>query len=148
MEAVRELKRAFPGKTIVADMKVMDTGAYEVEMAAKAGADVVHVLGAADDETIRDAVRAGRKYNVKVAVDLIGVPDRVARAKEVAGMGVHHVCVHVSIDKQMMGLDPIENVKEVAGAVEVPVAVAGGVNSETAPAVVDAGATVVIVGAP
>ena len=146
MEAVRELKRAFPGRTIVADMKVMDTGAYEVEMAAKAGADVVHVLGAADDETIRDAVRAGRKYNVKVAVDLIGVPDRVARAKEVAGMGVHHVCVHVSIDKQMMGLDPIENVKEVAGAVEVPVAVAGGINSETAPAVVDAGATVVIVG--
>ena len=146
MEAVRELKRAFPGRTIVADMKVMDTGAYEVEMAAKAGADVVHVLGAADDETIRDAVRAGRKYNVKVAVDLIGVPDRVARAKEVAEMGVHHVCVHVSIDKQMMGLDPIENVKEVAGAVEVPVAVAGGINSETAPAVVDAGATVVIVG--
>jgi len=146
MEVVRELKRAFPDKTIVADMKVMDTGAFEVEMAAKAGADVVHVLGAADDETIQDAVRAGHKYGVKVAVDLIGIPDRVSRAKEVAKMGIHHVCVHVSIDKQMLGLDPIENLKEVASAVDVPVAVAGGVNSETASAVVDAGATIVIVG--
>lgn len=146
MEAVRELKRTFPDKTIVADMKVMDTGAYEVEMAAKAGADVVHVLAAADDETISDAVRAGRKYGVRVAVDLIGIPDRVARARQVAGMGVSHVCVHVSIDKQMMGLDPVENVREVAGAVDVPVAVAGGVNSETAPEVLKAGASIVIVG--
>ena len=146
MESVRAIKRAFPGKTIVADMKVMDTGAYEVEMASKAGADVVHVLGAADDETIRDAVRAGRKYGVMVAVDLIGVPDRVGRAREVAEMGVHHVCVHVSIDKQMMGLNPVENVREVASAVDVPVAVAGGVNSETAAAVVEAGASIVIVG--
>lgn len=146
MEAVRELKRAFPDHTIVADMKVMDTGAYEVEMAAKAGADVVHVLGAADDETIIDAVRAGRKYGVKVAVDLIGIPDRVKRAREVAGMGVHHVCVHVSIDKQMTGLDPVDNVREVAGEVDIPIAVAGGVNSETAAAVIEAGAVVVIVG--
>ena len=146
MEAVRQLKRAFPERTVVADMKVMDTGAYEVEMAARAGADVVHVLAAADDETIRDAVRAGRKYGVKVVVDLIGIPDRVARAREVAEMGVHHVCVHVSIDKQMMGLDPVENVREVAIAVDVPVAVAGGVNSETAPEVLRAGASIVIVG--
>jgi 3-hexulose-6-phosphate synthase/6-phospho-3-hexuloisomerase len=146
LECVRALKRAFPDRTIVADMKVMDTGAFEVEMAAKAGADVVHVLGAADDETIQDAVRAGRKYGVKVCVDLIGVPDRVKRAQEVEAMGVHHVCVHVSIDKQMMGLDPVENVREVAAATGLPVAVAGGVNSETAAAVVEAGAVIVIVG--
>jgi 3-hexulose-6-phosphate synthase/6-phospho-3-hexuloisomerase len=146
MESVRALKRAFPDMTIVADMKVMDTGAYEVEMAAKAGADIVHVLAAADDETIKDAVRAGRKYGAKVCVDLIGIPDRVKRAQEVAGMGISHVCVHVSIDKQMMGLDPVDNVREVASAIDVPIAVAGGVNSETAAAVVEAGAVVVIVG--
>jgi 3-hexulose-6-phosphate synthase/6-phospho-3-hexuloisomerase len=146
MEAVRVLKRAFPGKVIVADMKVMDTGAFEVEMAAKAGADVVHVLGAADDGTIEDAVRAGRKYGAKVCVDLIGVPDRVERARQAAGMGVHHVCVHVGVDMQMRGLDPVANVREVASAVDIPVAVAGGVNSENAAAVVKAGASIVIVG--
>ena len=59
LDAVRELKKAFPDHLIVADLKVMDTGAFEVEIAAKAGADVVTVLGAADDDTIADAVRAG-----------------------------------------------------------------------------------------
>src|SRR5579863_8911759 len=58
LEAVRELKRTFPQQRIVADMKIMDTGAFEVEIAAKAGADLVTVLGASDDDTIAEAVRA------------------------------------------------------------------------------------------
>jgi 3-hexulose-6-phosphate synthase/6-phospho-3-hexuloisomerase len=37
LDAVRELKKRFPGKTIVADMKIMDAGRIEVEAAAKAG---------------------------------------------------------------------------------------------------------------
>ena len=37
MEVVRKLKKLFPQKTLVADMKTMDTGAFETEMAAKAG---------------------------------------------------------------------------------------------------------------
>ena len=89
MDSVRQLKRTFPDRIIVADMKVMDTGAYEVEMAAKAGADVVHVLGAADDETIHDAVRAGHKYGGKVCVDLIGIEDRIERARQLQDMGMH-----------------------------------------------------------
>ena len=66
LDAVRALKKAFPGHRIVADMKVMDTGAFEVEIAAKAGADLVTVLGASDDETIADAVRGGEKYGAEV----------------------------------------------------------------------------------
>src|SRR3989304_4829624 len=37
IEAVRQLKAAVPGKTIVADLKTMDTGPFQVGMAAKAG---------------------------------------------------------------------------------------------------------------
>ncbi|MBW1990828.1 MAG: orotidine 5'-phosphate decarboxylase, partial [Deltaproteobacteria bacterium] len=47
LNAVRELKKRFPGKTIVADMKIMDAGRIEVESAAKAGAAIIDVLGAA-----------------------------------------------------------------------------------------------------
>ena len=46
------MRKAFPDRTILADMKTVDTGAMEVEMAAKAGADVVIVLGSADDSII------------------------------------------------------------------------------------------------
>src|SRR5947199_1952089 len=62
MEVVRQLKKSFPGKTIVADLKTMDTGACEVEIAAKAGADVITVIGATDHAAIVEAVRAARRY--------------------------------------------------------------------------------------
>src|SRR5437870_11703481 len=60
MEVVRQLKKLFPGRTIVADLKTMDTGALEVEMAAKAGAAVVAVMRGTDYATILEAVRAAR----------------------------------------------------------------------------------------
>ncbi len=146
MEAVRAFKRALKGKVVVADMKTADVGGGEVELAAKAGAGVVHVLGSAHDETIRDAVRAGRKYGCMIAIDLMGIGDKVKRAKEVEAMGVHHVSVHVGVDEQMVGLSPVKMVRRVAEAVSIPVAAAGGLNSETAPEVSKAGATIIIVG--
>jgi 3-hexulose-6-phosphate synthase len=42
-------------------MKIADTGALEAEIAFKAGADLT-VMGAVDDETIKGAVEAAKKY--------------------------------------------------------------------------------------
>ncbi|EQD53792.1 bifunctional hexulose-6-phosphate synthase/ribonuclease regulator, partial [mine drainage metagenome] len=131
---------------MVADMKVMDTGAFEVEIAAKAGADVVTVLGAADDDTIADAVRGGELYGAEVMVDLLGVPDPVARARRVVELGVGAVCWHVGIDMQMAGKTPFAVLGELARAVSVPVAVAGGLNSESVAVAARAGAQILIVG--
>ena len=146
MNAVRELRKAFPHNEIVADMKTMDTGAYETEMACKAGASVVMILAAADDGTIRDAVKAARKYGAKLSVDMLGVADWVQRAKQCEKLGVDLINVHVGVDQQMAGQNPLDRLKAVAKAVKVPLQVAGGLNSETVPAVVKAGASVVIVG--
>ncbi|MFI5415592.1 MAG: orotidine 5'-phosphate decarboxylase / HUMPS family protein, partial [Candidatus Lutacidiplasmatales archaeon] len=73
LDAVRALKKAFPSHRVVADMKVMDTGSFEVEIAAKAGADLVTVLGTADDDTLADAVRGGQTFGAEVVVDLLNV---------------------------------------------------------------------------
>ena len=146
MEVVRKLKQSFPEKTIVADMKTMDTGALETEMAAKAGADVVCILGASDDETIKDSLRAARKYGTKVMVDLIGVKDKQSRAKEIEKLGADFLCIHVGIDEQMRGKQPINVLKTLSNEVKIPIAVAGGLNSETVAEVVEAGASIVIVG--
>ncbi|KAA0007581.1 MAG: DUF561 domain-containing protein [Thermoplasmata archaeon] len=146
LEIVRKLKREFPDKTIVADMKTMDTGALEVEIASKAGADVVCILGVADDETIKEAVRASRKYGTKVMVDVMGVDNKVKRAKELEKLGVDYICVHVGIDEQMRGENPIEITKEIVKNVNIPVAIAGGLNSETVVDAVNAGASIIIVG--
>lgn len=146
LDAVRELKKAFPHQRIVADMKIMDTGAFEVEIAAKAGADLVTVLGAADDDTIADAVRGGEKYGAEVVVDLLNVPDPVARAQRVAALGAAAVCLHVGIDMQMAGKTPFGTLEAVAQASPIPVAVAGGLNSETVAQATRAGAQILIVG--
>ena len=146
MEVVRKLKQSFPEKIIVADMKTMDTGALETEMAAKAGADVVCILGASDDETLKDSLRAARKYGTKVMVDLIGVKDKQSRAIEIEKFGADFLCIHVGIDEQMKGKQPINILKTLANEVKIPIAVAGGLNSETVAEVVEAGAGIVIVG--
>lgn len=146
MNAVRELRKAFPRHEIVADMKTMDTGAYETEMACKAGASVVMILAAADDGTIRESVKAARKYGAKLSVDMLGVDDWVGRAKACEKMGVDLINVHVGVDQQMLGRSPLDRVRAVAQAVKVPLQVAGGLNTETVAGVVKAGAGIVIVG--
>ncbi len=149
LEAVRSLRREFPAATIVADMKTMDAGRVEAECAAKAGADVIHVLGAAADSTIAECVEAAARYNARVCVDLVGLPggDRVVRrALQARDMGAACVCVHTPIDAQMQAQSPFGDLEAVAAAVDLPVAVAGGINSETAADAVRAGASIVIVG--
>ena len=146
-DAVRTLRREFPGKKIIADTKTMDVGAFEVEIMAKAGADIVTVLGLADDATIEEAVMAGRKYGTEIMVDMINVPDRVARSKEVEKLGVAHICLHMGIDTQMRGEEPpIDVLRSIAASVSIPIAVAGGITAENAGLYAEAGATDVIVG--
>lgn len=146
LDAVRALKKAFPDKVIVADMKTMDTGAFETEVAAKAGADVIGILGAASDGTFREAVKAARKYGAKVYMDLISVKDKVARAKEAEALGVDYVCLHMGVDEQMKGAKPLDILKQVAAVVNIPVMAAGGLTTETVGECVKAGASVAIVG--
>jgi 3-hexulose-6-phosphate synthase/6-phospho-3-hexuloisomerase len=140
------MRKAFPDRTILADMKTVDTGAMEVEMAAKAGADVVIVLGSADDSTLLDALRSAHKYGVRLMADLISAPDPAKRAVELEALGVDYVNVHIGIDQQMIGKDPISILKEISQRVKVQLAVAGGLDANSAVQAVKAGAKIVIVG--
>lgn len=146
LDFVRKMRAEFPNHTIVADMKTMDAGRGEMEIAAKAGADVAHVLGVASDGTLREAIEAGRNYGIRIGVDMINVPDPVRRAEQVKEWGCHHVIVHAGIDQQMHGGTPFEILREIARKVDVTLAVAGGLNSETVVEAVKAGADILIVG--
>jgi len=146
LHAVRELRKLFPDSTVVADMKIMDAGRTEVETAAKAGANIVDVLGASSDATIRECIQAGKNYGAKIVVDMIAVDDVLSRAKQVEDFGADYVSVHCAIDEQMEGKDPFDVLRQVSEALSIPVAVAGGINSETAARAVEAGAAIVIVG--
>ena len=146
MEAVRALKKALPGRRIVADMKTLDVGAFEVEMAAKAGASIAIIMGISDDDTVRESVRAGRKYGCEIMVDLLGCADKASRSRQLETLGIDYLCVHVGIDEQMAGGTPFDTVRKVSSAASLPVAAAGGINSETAVEAIKAGASIIIVG--
>jgi 3-hexulose-6-phosphate synthase/6-phospho-3-hexuloisomerase len=79
-------------------------------------------------------------------IDLLGVSDPVARAKQVAALGVDMIDVHAAIDMQMRGADPFDLLRAVAQAVDLPLGAAGGIHSENAILAVEAGASVVVVG--
>ena len=146
MDSVREMKKALPGTRIVADMKTVDTGAMEVEMAAKAGADIVAMLATSDNSTIEDALRAAHKYGVQIMMDLLTVPDPVKRSRELDKLGVDYICVHVGIDQQMTGRDTIDLLKQIVTEVDTPVAAAGGMDASSGAEAIASGAAIVIVG--
>jgi 3-hexulose-6-phosphate synthase/6-phospho-3-hexuloisomerase len=146
MNSVREMKKALPGTKIVADMKTVDTGAMEVEMAAKAGADIVAMLATSDNSTIEDAMRAAHKYGVQIMMDLLTVPDPVKRSRELDKLGVDYICVHVGIDQQMTGRDTIDFLKQIVKEVNTPVAAAGGIDASSGAEAIASGAAIVIVG--
>lgn len=146
LDAVRELRAAFPDRPLVADTKTMDAGRAEMEMAAKAGATHATVLGVASASTLRECVEAGRNYGIAVLVDLVGTPDPVAVARRAQELGAAGVGVHCPIDEQMLGRDPFETLRLVRAAVSLGVWVAGGITAETAATAAAAGADVVVVG--
>jgi 3-hexulose-6-phosphate synthase/6-phospho-3-hexuloisomerase len=148
LEAVRALRREFPKAYLIADTKTLDAGRTEFEAAAKAGANCATVCVSGSDATVLECVEAGRNYGIDVCVDLLGLSgDRLVEvAKKCQDWGVHHVGLHLPIDEQMRGGDVTAELRRLRPHVTLPIAVAGGVNSETAAGMLKAGADIVIVG--
>jgi 3-hexulose-6-phosphate synthase/6-phospho-3-hexuloisomerase len=155
MNGVRALRSAFPNVPIVADLKTMDGGWLEAEMMAKAGATHVVVMERAHPETIKMVVKAGKDLGVKVMGDNLAAPDMVAAAKRLEDLGCDFVIHHVGYDERR-GLaaagkpypSPLDQLREVVAAVQVPVQAVGGLSIEQAMHTPDYGAPLVGLGAP
>ena len=147
IRAVREFKKKFPTKEILADLKIMDAGAYEAELALKAGADYVTVLGVTDVLTVKGCVEMADKYNKEVVVDMICVSDLPSKIKEMEDVKAHFVSVHTGADQQAAGREPIDDLKiMVSHTKNAKISVAGGISSKTAQMYVDLNPDVLIVG--
>lgn len=146
LSAVTAVKSAHPDKIVFADLKTMDAGELEAEIAFSAGADLVSVLGGADDSTIAGAVKAAKAHNKGVVVDLIGVEDKATRAKEVRALGAKFVEFHAGLDEQAKPGYNLDVLLRAGEEARVPFSVAGGVNLSTINSVQRAGADVAVVG--
>jgi 3-hexulose-6-phosphate synthase len=150
LHGVRALRAAFPGVPIVADLKTMDGGYLEAEMMAKAGADLVVVMGRAHEATIRKVVEAGKKYDIKVMGDNLAADDRVANAVWMESLGVDFIVHHIGFDERglIKGLSPLDELDQVVRAVSIPVQAVGGLSIEQAIECPSRGAPLVVIGAP
>jgi len=152
---VRALRSAHPDTPIVADLKTMDGGWLEAEIMASAGATHVVVMARAHEETIRQVVKAGADLGVKVMGDNLGCEDMVDGARRLADLGVDYVIHHIGFDERN-GIaargermpSPLDQLRDVVAAVDVPVQAVGGLTLEQAIATPSYGAPLVVIGAP
>ena len=155
MNGVRALRAEFPDVPIVADLKTMDGGWLEAQMMAKAGATHVVVMERAHPETIKVVVQAGKDFGVQVMGDNLAAEDMVSAAKRLEDFGCDFVIHHVGYDERR-GLaaagkpypSPLDRLREVVAAVQVPVQAVGGLSIEQAIRTPEYGAPLVVLGAP
>lgn len=146
LSAVTAIKQAHPDKIVFADLKTMDAGELEADIAFKAGADLVTVLGVADNSTITGAIKAGKAHGKGVVVDLIGVEDKAARAKEVTELGATFVEMHSGLDEQAQEGYDLNALLTAGKESGVSFSVAGGVKLATIKDVQASGADVAVIG--
>jgi len=155
LHGVKKLREAFPATPIVADLKTMDGGYLEAEMMAGAGATHVVVMARAHPETIKCVVKAGKDLGIKIMGDNLACPDMVEGARWLEDLGCDYIVHHIGYDERR-GIaasgkrmpSPLDQLKEVVNAVNIPVQAVGGLSLEQAIRCPEYGAPLVVLGAP
>jgi 3-hexulose-6-phosphate synthase len=101
------------------------------------------------DGTISGAVAAARKHGKFVTADLIGVHDRLNRARELQSLGVNYLELHCGLDEQAKHLcaSTQEQIASIHNSLSISLSAAGGINENTIQEVEAAGAEIAAVGA-
>lgn len=113
---------------IVADLKTMDRGNREAEIAAKNGASAAICLGEAPTETINSFISACESYSIDSMVDMMNVeyPLGILRKlKKVPDV----VIVHRGVDEEKFNKEktiPLHEIHRVKGAYDIMISIAGG----------------------
>ena len=149
LRGVAPLIARFPGVRFELDLMIMAGSARYVGAAADLGAQGVTVSALAPLATVVDAIACGNERGVRVCVDLFNVGDPVAMARTADDMGAGAIMVHVGVDQRRH--DPqfsqLDELRQIASSVSVPVAYAT-YDIDDARAAVAAGASEIVQGGP
>lgn len=129
---------------IVADLKCMDRGEREVNIAASNGASAAVVLGIAPVETINSFIKNCEKNEIDSMIDMMNVdkPYQVLRKlKKLPSV----VILHRGVDEEAAGKAlPIHMINKIKGAFNVMIAIAGGDTEREIQSAVFNGADIVV----
>ncbi|WP_411844220.1 3-hexulose-6-phosphate synthase [Salinicoccus sp. HZC-1] len=147
LPSVKLMRESVNNAQVLADLKIMDAAGYEVSQAVDFGADIVTILGVAEDSSIKSAIEEAHKNGKELLVDMIAVQNLEKRAIELDEMGADYIAVHTGYDLQAEGQSPLESLRTVKSVIKnSKVAVAGGIKPETIKSVADENPDLIIVG--
>jgi bifunctional enzyme Fae/Hps len=145
---IRDLRKVAKDMFIVADLKTLDVGKVEVDLAFEETADAVVVAGLATPETINKFIKEAKRLGIYAVMDLMNVEDPVEKLRSLERLPDIAI-LHRAIDAEKTGKtrwDLIKEMRKTFQSQKFLIAVAGGITPETAPEALANGADIIIVG--
>jgi len=145
---IRDLRKVARDMFIVADLKTLDVGKVEVDIAFEETADAVVVAGLATPETIDKFIKEAKRLGIYAIMDLMNVDDPISKLRSLKRLPDVAI-LHRAIDAEKTGKTRWDLIKEMRKTFQdqkLLVAVAGGITPETAPEALANGANIIIVG--
>lgn len=146
---IRDLRDIAPNRFIIADLKTMDVGKVEVDIAFEQTADAVCCAGAASNSTINNFIYECRRFGIYSFLDMMQVDDPLEKLKRLENLP-SGIILHRAIDAEASGVDQrwsnVMKIRQNYKDKKILISVAGGVRPTTAKAAIDAGADILIVG--
>ncbi len=143
---INELRSVAKNDFMIADLKTLDVGQVEVDLAFDDGADAVVASGLATVEVIDKFIYEAKRLGIYAIIDMMNVEDPIKKLKSLKELP-EIVILHRAIDSektQKIKFSLIGEIKKVFP--EIYVAVAGGIDPQTAPLALKEGADILIVG--
>jgi bifunctional enzyme Fae/Hps len=147
-KGINELRQIAKDKFMIADLKTLDVGKVEVDIAYEDTADAVVAAGLAPAETLDATVQEAKRLGIYAVIDMLNVEDVLVKLKSIKDFP-DIVILHRGIDQETgrsSGLERIKIIRQAFPNKKFLIAVAGGIVPETAKEALDQGADILIVG--
>jgi bifunctional enzyme Fae/Hps len=148
VKIIKDLREVANAVFIIADLKTLDVGKVEVDLAFEETADAVVAAGVASKETLDGFIYEAKKLGIYAIVDMMNVETHIQKLQSLKEMP-DVVILHRGIDMETgrtLGLERIEEIKHAFVDQKFLVAVAGGIVPKTAAEALEKGADIVVVG--
>jgi bifunctional enzyme Fae/Hps len=145
-KVINELREVAKSDFMIADLKTLDVGQVEVDLAFDDGADAVVASGLATVEVIDKFVYEANRLGMYAILDMMNVEDPTKKLKSLKERP-NIVILHRSIDSESREKHRFNLIKVIKKAFpDIYVAVAGGIEPETISSALKEGVDIIIVG--
>ena len=145
---IEELRSVAKDVFMIADLKTLDVGKVEVDIAYEATADAVVASGLAAPQTLDKFIYEAKRLGIYAFVDMMYVKnplEKLRELKELPDVVIIHRAIDVETGKTI-GLELISKLKAAFKEKRLLIGVAGGIIPETAREALQKGADIIIVG--